>query len=273
MLHRRPTLRVVPQHSHDHVVEQRPLVLALPVVHEALLQALRECNRVVALRGHAIVAHREDGDAQTEDVRLLVVATSIDFGGHEATRAHAAAQLLVGCQPHTHAEVREFQRGLRVCVRAKEVLGLDVSVDEAMVVQIEQAVQHLPSKLRSDLGRQAAVVRTLELLASQHILLDVFRKVFTRAQVEDEMVGAIFPEEGVQLQDVGVVELARIRDLCLDVLHVLVVGNRDGLECEALPDLLALHLIDLAVAPLSDHPAELVVLPDLLQEQGLRGLG
>mmetsp|Transcript_136361 Transcript_136361/g.436363 ORF Transcript_136361/g.436363 Transcript_136361/m.436363 type:complete len:262 (+) Transcript_136361:366-1151(+) len=243
----------------------------LPLRAIEVLDAFEKSDLVQAVHGYCVGTDREDGDAETKDVSLLVVAVLEHLRSHEALGAEGRCQLFLRGDADAHAEVRQLQRRILGVVELEVVVRLNVPVHKTVVVQILEAVQHLRGVFGGQLGRQTRIPMGHVLLSGPHVLLDTLAEVATRAEVEDKVVGPARLEEGVHLQNVRMFELAGIGDLRLDTVEILVCGDGDRLEGEELPVLLALHLEDPAKAPLADNAPNLVVLLDLLQAQRTNG--
>lgn len=201
-------------------------------------------------------------DTQTPEINLLVVvvvrATGLDhFWGQvvEGT-AHGVATVVGGVD--APAEIGN----LDLAVDAHEdVLGLDVTVNDVLAVQVAQRRSHLGNVLRRlPLGEPALLTQVLVQLA-------------LAGELEDEEDALAVVEVAVQLEDIGVAQVTLDLDLAADLLldaallEFVLVQDLEGADeaARALPREVHAAKLALAQGPANLKHAE-------VEDLGHRGL-
>mmetsp|Transcript_35935 Transcript_35935/g.100950 ORF Transcript_35935/g.100950 Transcript_35935/m.100950 type:complete len:373 (-) Transcript_35935:476-1594(-) len=132
----------------DEVLGLRRDLLPLPLL--PAVPALSDQPDLGLLRAgerHVPEQQDEHRDPQAPHVALAAVALPQDLGGDVGQRAAAEAQLGVRRPELREAEVDELQV-LRLLGIVEDVLKLDVSMDDAVAVDVVQGQKDLPGNLR-----------------------------------------------------------------------------------------------------------------------------
>eukprot|EP00968_Pinguiococcus_pyrenoidosus_P015515 scaffold1435_cov267-Pinguiococcus_pyrenoidosus.AAC.39 len=201
----------------EHLVEQvlQGGVGVLGERHRLVLDLVVQLQHLSGHEGRAAEGQHVHGGAQCPDVggNAVVLGAGADLGGHEGRRAGGISHLAGG---RTHdlgdAEVGDLDD---VVLGYQQVLRLDVPVDDALVVEILEALHHLakhqPQRVAvHGLAATRPVVAVLGLheVATLHVL-----------DHEIELVDARVVHDLVEAQHVRVAELLHDGDLALDVVQ------------------------------------------------------
>mmetsp|Transcript_148014 Transcript_148014/g.368920 ORF Transcript_148014/g.368920 Transcript_148014/m.368920 type:complete len:314 (+) Transcript_148014:165-1106(+) len=156
------------------------------------------------------------------------IADRADFGGHPL-----AFLVLVVFERPSEAEVDKLERRRRGRICQQVVFRLDIAVRELVIVQVCDALQHLPEVPR-DLSRLeappvAAPGGAIRRPRCQR-LPDPFEEVAPRTEVHHKVVSLCVPEALVQLDDVWMLQAPRDGQLPLEKLGVLDLRHRNGLH-------------------------------------------
>jgi hypothetical protein len=215
----------------------------------------RHRDLVLAVEGDVAGEHLEEHDAQRVEVALRIDVLAQRLLGRDvvgrAEHAPVGGEALLG-QRARDPEVGDLGRALLV---DEDVLGLDVAVDDAVVVGGAQGAGDLDRVGHRLADRQAPVApdAVLERLAL-HVLEDDVRRSIVLARVDDA-------------DDVGVVELRDRARLAPEALEL--VGVRRDLAVHELDRDLALeHRVERAVDRRHPAGADLGVEPVAPVEQG-----
>mmetsp|Transcript_44193 Transcript_44193/g.111936 ORF Transcript_44193/g.111936 Transcript_44193/m.111936 type:complete len:260 (+) Transcript_44193:344-1123(+) len=240
------------------------------VVNEPALLHVVDVVLVIAFKGQTIGANGEASHTQRPHISLLIVGLLQQLGGHVVDSPDLPCQFRLAAQSACAAKVRQFNGSLWAFVRQQIVLRLHIPVDEPVVVQEGQPVQHLPSISCCHIRGQSTVISRIVSPPILDIALDAGHEIPARAQVHDEVIAVTLREEAVQLHDVRVIELTTGRQLCFHLgLGTATACQR--LQGEHLAGGLALHLPNLAEPPLAQPLAEVVVPVQILENQRIRG--
>ena len=233
-------------HEVDGLLRDRVLVLDL-------LFQLFNCVQVadlVRLERHVAVQHRVEADASAPDVdrEALVAHVLHDLRCDVRRRATLLEQQLVDLDLLADAEVAYLDVAVAV---QQDVVELDVTVRDAILVQVGDALHDLPE---DELG-----VLLTELTALAHVV----QEVSAGAELHDDHVVLVSLE---RLQDLDVVRVAQrleysdlVHDLLLLALflHEVHVDRLDGAQLARQP---MQAQVDLAEGTFTQHLANLVQL-------------
>ena len=135
--------------------------------------------------GEELIRH----NAAAPHVRLLSVVAVDHLGGHVRRRAAATCQSFAGSDEPGEAEVRGFQRGTDLVALEEEVVGFDVSEDDAAAVALRGGAKHRTHELGGvRLGVRISATDSAEQLPA-------------RAQVHQQVHRVVILEGVVQVND------------------------------------------------------------------------
>mmetsp|Transcript_75975 Transcript_75975/g.246607 ORF Transcript_75975/g.246607 Transcript_75975/m.246607 type:complete len:246 (+) Transcript_75975:1010-1747(+) len=201
------------------------------------------------------VATKHDvGDhASGPNIYALVVAPEENLWRDVVRRTAFGAHRHAPLEFPGHAKVDEFQRGAGFGALEQKVLRLDVSVREAIRMQIGQRCQDL-----------AHVHQTLNLAkAFRGTPHDVLEKLAPCAHLHHEVEAVGLPENFVEPYHIGVVQLPRDADLCLEPLGVPDLVKADALDRALRPGLPASHQVGRAIGSGTQGGMQLVEVGEL----------
>jgi len=128
---------------------------------------------------------------------------------------HFGDSILALDEHFAESEINDLDVGALLLVLVEEVLGLKVSVDDALGVAVVDAHHDLLETVRGlNLGEELFVDDFVEELA-------------TGTQLGDQVEVLFVLKVLVQLQNMGVVQLLQDRDLSFELLHVLHLLAQD----------------------------------------------
>jgi hypothetical protein len=151
-------------------------------------------------------------DAETPHVTFLPVLALQHFGGHVVGRPDHCVHLFSlghSLVPLREAEVDQLHLRQFSLVSHQVVFGLQVPMDDLLIVQVLHCAEHL--------GHQRRSVVLVEFGISN----DAIKKFTTRAILHDDVDVAVIHEGLVELDDVGVVDACKNEQLFFKMLDVL----------------------------------------------------
>mmetsp|Transcript_175407 Transcript_175407/g.562746 ORF Transcript_175407/g.562746 Transcript_175407/m.562746 type:complete len:260 (+) Transcript_175407:483-1262(+) len=240
------------------------------VVNEPALLHVFDVVLAIAFKGQTIGANGEASHTQRPHINLLIVGLLQQLGGHVENSPDLPCQFRLAAQSARAAKVCQLNGSLWASVRQQIVLRLHIPVDEPVVVQEGQPVQHLPSISCCHIRGQSTVISRIVSQPILDIALDTGHEITTCAQVHDEVIEVTLREEAMQLHDVRVIELTTSRQFGFH-LGLSAATACQRLQGEHLACGLALHLPNLAEPPLAQPLAEVVVPAQILENQRIRG--
>mmetsp|Transcript_68155 Transcript_68155/g.160422 ORF Transcript_68155/g.160422 Transcript_68155/m.160422 type:complete len:232 (-) Transcript_68155:374-1069(-) len=176
-------------------------------------------------------AEHEGDDTHTPNVTALVVASIQNLRSDVARRAQNVLQRAAFLEGARKAEVRQLQRSLIVLRLYQVVFWLDVSVDDAVVMQVGNTRQHLPHELACSVHRQLRARSSTSSLdgsgigGSEHLGQ---RAAF--AELHDQMHAFARLKHFIELDYIRMVELSRNLQLIFEMAGVLQLVEGDRLQ-------------------------------------------
>mmetsp|Transcript_42118 Transcript_42118/g.120458 ORF Transcript_42118/g.120458 Transcript_42118/m.120458 type:complete len:256 (-) Transcript_42118:414-1181(-) len=199
-----------------------------------------------------------ESGAETPDVTLLVVWTSLNLGGHVERSAGPLLQLFTLPKSASQAEVRELEAHRspgqhRAGVLSEQVVvWLDVPVDKAVAVQEDEPGEHLVGEPCDRLGVHTTAIGRLDEPDFLHMGLEKGGQASSSAELHEEVVAFRALKKPVEFDDERVVELGGVHDLRdHGVEGLLARAQGHGLQRKPLAGGILLHHVHCAEGALA----------------------